>query len=175
MLVTAAQVTCSQSGSCAVAASFDSQSNSSHKSDFSSGMSWSFGKRVASHELYPAANVAPNLELVVTQRFGNVVGVRRGSSYGPCASGTLPIAEAPCEPGAIATDPDGAAASDSDSSVRGPLDLTSEVVVCPPSQCLSKGCSLLELRKHYFAVKGLQGCGIDTAAAEGTKFTVSSL
>jgi hypothetical protein len=119
-----------------------------------------------------AANVAPVLSLTTSPGFGSIVRVRRGSSYGPCASGTSPTAETPCEPGAIATDPDGAAASDSDSSVRGPLDLTSEVVVCPPSQCLSKGCSLLELRKHYFAVKGLQGCGIDMSLDEGTTFKV---
>jgi len=67
-------------------------------------------------------------------------------------------------------DPDGAASPGS--STTGPLDLTSQVVVCPPSHCTSRGCSPIELRKHFFAVKGLQGCGIDMTLDEGTSFQV---
>eukprot|EP00775_Hariotina_reticulata_P011535 gene11535-11678_t len=166
------KVTCSQGGSCAaVSAPSSSPSSGNNSVQNENGIAKSFGIRVLSHQPHDPANVAPKLQLVMVTGFGNVVAVRRGSSYGPCASGSTPTAEAPCEPGANATDPDGAAGPDS-SAVRSPLDLTSEVVVCPPSQCLTKGCSLLELRKHYFTVKGLQGCGIDTSAAEGTKFTV---
>ncbi|WIA22837.1 hypothetical protein OEZ85_001227 [Tetradesmus obliquus] len=42
----------------------------------------------------------------------------------------------------------------------------------PESTCLSSGCSPAVLRRHYFAAKGLAGCGINTAAAVGTRFTV---
>lgn len=30
----------------------------------------------------------------------------------------------------------------------------------------------MQLRRHLFSVKGLQGCGVDTMAAEGTQFQV---
>jgi zinc transporter 1/2/3 len=91
------------------------------------------------------------------------------SNYQPCAVGVTPTVSKPCEPGATSSDPDGITAS---SGATSSLDLAAAVVVCPPAACLSIGCSPAVLRRHYFAAKGLAGCGIDTAAAVGTRFTV---
>jgi hypothetical protein len=84
-----------------------------------------------------------------------------------------PTAAAPCEPGAEALDPDGVTA---DQGVNGStvLNLTAQVVVCPPAACKTQGCSPIELRRHLFRAKGLQGCGIDMMAAEGTQFKVGN-
>lgn len=58
--------------------------------------------------------------------------------------------------GAIATDYKGA-------------DLTARIVTCPPADCLTLGCI-----GHEFVSKGIQGCGVDTAAAKiGTAFNVT--
>lgn len=47
----------------------------------------------------------------------------------------------------------------------------SSVQVCPPADCRDFGCP-----GHEFAVKGVRGCGIDTAAAAaGTTFTLEFL
>eukprot|EP00879_Flechtneria_rotunda_P033240 GHRR01036794.1.p1 GENE.GHRR01036794.1~~GHRR01036794.1.p1 ORF type:complete len:1082 (+),score=385.26 GHRR01036794.1:389-3247(+) len=122
----------------------------------------------------PPANTPPTISLITSATFGSIVRVRRGSSYEPCRPGVAPTADAPCEPGATATDPDGnvTAADGSTTAMSGPLDLTSQVVVCPPAECLSMSCSPVELRQHYFTTKGLQDCGIATAAAEDQQFQV---
>ncbi len=50
-------------------------------------------------------------------------------------NGSEPTADVPCELGALAVDPDGGPRG-------GALNLTDEVIACPPSQCLtSKGCT----------------------------------
>jgi hypothetical protein len=113
--------------------------------------------------------MAPAISLITAPGFDAVVYVRRGSSYTPCKSGMLPAADSPCEPGANATDPDGLQQIGGSTSAA---DLTDRVVVCPPAACTSRGCSPVELRRHYFSAKGLQGCGIDTSRPEGTQFKV---
>jgi zinc transporter 1/2/3 len=109
--------------------------------------------------------------------------VRQGSNYEPCKDGVAPTADNPCEPGATAVDPDGASPASNEetdstdsiiSSSQG-VNKTAEVVVCPPEQCLSRGCSPVELRRHFFAVKGLKGCGIDTSMPEGSQFKVYNM
>jgi hypothetical protein len=77
--------------------------------------------------------------------------------------------DAPCELGASASDPDGGGSPSDPVAV----DLSSQVVVCPPDNCISRGCSLQELRRHFFRTKGLRGCGIDTMAAVGARFEVT--
>lgn len=115
-------------------------------------------------------NQAPQIALVsITGAESPVVHVRRGQQYTVCRPGARATAEAPCEPGATAVDPDGMVQAPAGNNS---LDLTSQVVVCPPIKCLTSGCSPLELRRHTFAAKGLQGCGIDTSAPEGTQFKV---
>lgn len=50
-------------------------------------------------------------------------------------NGSEPTADVPCELGALAMDPDGGPRG-------GALNLTDDVIACPPSQCLtSKGCT----------------------------------
>jgi hypothetical protein len=141
------QVTCSQSGACGMTAASSSSSSSK-----------------------PAVvpNKAPTISLITAKGFEAVVSVKRMGQYQACADGIAPTTEQPCEPGATASDPDGNITSTGTSS----LDLTAAVVVCPPAACLSIGCSPAVLRRHYFAAKGLAGCGIDTAAAVGTRFPV---
>lgn len=116
------------------------------------------------------ANQPPQITQVnITGVDGFVVHVRRGQSYTVCRTGVRPTAAAPCEPGVIAFDPDGAKdATGGNTSI----DLTAKVVVCPPAKCLTRGCSPMELQRHTLAVKGLQGCGIDLMAPEGTQFKV---
>ncbi len=109
-----------------------------------------------------AANQPPSISLVTADGLGPVVYIRRGSSYRPC-SGASPTAAAPCEPGAVAFDPDAA---------DGRGNLTDSVVVCPPAECFTRGCSPAELQRHRLAVKGLAGCPLDPMAAEGTAFQV---
>lgn len=148
------QVTCSQGGTCLTPISAAKQT--------------------------PADSAAPNqppkVQLVdVIGSSSPVVRVRRGQSYEACRKGAQFTADAPCEPGATAWDPDGSAAA-TGASFTGDgstsLDLTSNVMVCPPAKCLSRGCSPTEIRRHFFTAKGLQGCGIDTMAPEGTEFKV---
>lgn len=115
-------------------------------------------------------NQAPLIMLINGSGFDSIVQVKRGSSYSVCKNGVLPTDAEPCEPGAIAVDPDGL--HPDDSSPAKPLNKTADIVVCPPANCLTRGCSPVELRRHYFVSKGLQGCGIDTTTAEGTQFKV---
>lgn len=150
------QVTCSVGGTCAIVT-----------------MSASSSTKTASPAAVtdvPAANQAPTITLVTTTSFSNIIHVRRGGIYGVCKQGVLPTVAAPCEPGATAVDPDGLV---TDGSLHAkPLDKTAEIVVCPPDSCLTRGCSPAELRRHYFNYKGLNGCGIDTDATEGTQYQV---
>jgi hypothetical protein len=74
-------------------------------------------------------------------------------------------------------DPDGVSAAAADnasgaSSSSTGVNKTDEVVVCPPEQCLTRGCSPVELRRHFFTSKGLKGCGVDTSMPAGTQFKV---
>lgn len=139
------QVTCSQAGACAA--------TSSKSSD----------------QTPVVVNQSPSVALVTASGFGAIVYVKRMADYQPCQNGVTPSAESPCEPGAVASDPDGNAGGSTQDSVK---NLSKEVVVCPPKSCLATGCSLATLRKHRFGVKGLAGCGVDTSAAVGTQFVV---
>jgi zinc transporter 1/2/3 len=120
----------------------------------------------------PAAvpNAPPGIALITAKGFGAIVDVKRMGQYQACADGITPTADSPCEPGATAVDPDGSTTSSGGAASS--LDLTAAVVVCPPAACITTGCSPIMLRRHYFANKGLAGCGINTAAAVGTRFTV---
>lgn len=69
--------------------------------------------------------------------------------------------------------PDGLQAPQAGSNGSTELNLTASLVVCPPLTCITSGCSPIELRRHLFSVKGLQGCGIDTMATEGAQFDVN--
>ncbi len=163
------QVTCSEAGACITsstsASSTSSTSSGTSASTTSSSSKSSAAVSAAAAVTKVAANQAPNVTLVLGTNFSTVVYVRRGGSYAPCAAGISPTPDVPCEPGANATDPDGGVGGTA-------LDLTANVVVCPPSDCLLKGCSPDVLRSNYFSIKGLQGCGIDTMAAVGTQFAV---
>ena len=115
-----------------------------------------------------SVNQAPNITLITTPDSGAVVMLKRGSDYAPCGADATATADKPCELGATAVDPDGGVQS----TVPVALDITKQVVVCPPMDCLKYGCSAKELRSHLFSVKGLKGCGIDTLAAEGTHYEI---
>lgn len=118
-------------------------------------------------------NSPPEITLDPVLGASSVVRVRRGQTYTICPEGVLPTADVPCEPGVTAVDPDGLLAAD---AVNGStaVNLTNNVVVCPPAKCVSSGCSPAELQRHYLTAKGLKGCGIDADAAEGTQFKVCS-
>lgn len=92
-------------------------------------------------------NKPPMIQLKMADGVGNVVYVRRVFGvYAACQGNQTSSAQAPCEPGATASDPDGGANG-------GALDITGQVVVCPPDACLAGLCSSQDLRKHYFSVK----------------------
>jgi hypothetical protein len=111
------------------------------------------------------ANQAPNITLITTPDLDTVVRLKRGTRYAACDAGIRPTAEAVCEAGATAFDPDGGP------DMAG-MNLTEQVVVCPPADCLTQGCSANTLRAHRFNVKGLQGCAYDPMAPVGTQFVV---
>ena len=97
----------------------------------------------------------------------NVFVRRVFGSYPACRKESKPTVDEPCEPGASAFDPDGGGDG------KG-LDISDDVVVCPPPACVQGGgCSPGELRRHHFGVKGLAGCAFDPMAAEGTVFPVT--
>jgi hypothetical protein len=186
------QVTCSRGGSCVLA---DNQTDSTTAAaatgaaddDSDGGSSSSSSNNTAPAAPPPPAarpaspsaaaavrppltrarpvNKAPVIRLVDTPELGEVVKLKQGSSYGVCAAGVQPTAANPCELGAQAEDPDGG----TDGSA---LNMTDKVVVCPPAECLTLGCSGTTLRAHLFSVKGLAGCGIDTSAPLGTRYSV---
>jgi hypothetical protein len=113
-------------------------------------------------------NKAPTITLINTPSLGAVVLLKRGIEYMPCVARTNTSSERPCEPGALAIDPDGAG----DMTIPMPLDISKQIVVCPPSNCVKFGCSAGQLRLHMFALTGLKGCGIDTLAPAGTRFVI---
>jgi hypothetical protein len=184
------QVTCSRGGSCVLA---DNQTDSTTTAAASGSADDSGdGDPGGSNSTLPAAappppakpaspsaaaaarppltrarpvNLVPLIQLVDSPELGGVVKLKQGSSYGVCAAGVQPTAAAPCELGARAVDPDGSP----DGSA---LNMTDKVVVCPPPECLTLGCSGTALRAHLFSVKGLAGCGIDTTALLGTRYSV---
>lgn len=180
------QITCSDGGSCITFKPADSSpantstsgagGSSTTKTTSSSAAAAAASAAAAAKVVIP--NQAPVITLITANGFGSIVRVRQGASYDLCKDGVAPTADSPCEPGATAVDPDGAAgdsagsASSTTTTAAASLNKTDEVVVCPPAQCLSKGCSPMELRRHYFSVKGLKGCGIDTSLPEGTQFKV---
>jgi hypothetical protein len=112
-----------------------------------------------------AANKPPVLELVTSATLGPVVTLRRGTSYAACSPGVVPSRDAPCELGAVAMDPDGGKGG-------APLNLTDQVVVCPPDECLKQGCSSSTLRAYRFSVIGLKSCTIDGSDHVGSEFVV---
>ena len=94
--------------------------------------------------------------------------LQRGTDYSLCQPGISPTIISPCEPGALANDPDGGGTLASPEA----LEITKQIVVCPPERCLVYGCPPSELRRHRLLSKGLLGCGIDPFAPEGTQFYV---
>lgn len=109
-----------------------------------------------------ATNQAPAISLITTDALGPVVYIRQGSSYQACGAAS-PTPDLPCEPGATASDPD---------PPQGSSNLTDAVVVCPPAECFTRGCSPAELRRHRLSAKGLAGCPVNAMAAVGTTFQV---
>ncbi|EFJ46527.1 hypothetical protein VOLCADRAFT_93090 [Volvox carteri f. nagariensis] len=119
-------------------------------------------------------NQAPTIELRVSEAASMLVHVMRGARYDYC-NGSVPTFDQPCEPGARATDPDGAVSRNeaTSSSVLVALDLTGAVIACPPAACLSaEGCTTRELESYTLRLRGLAGCGINTLAPVGTIFPV---
>ncbi|EFJ42395.1 hypothetical protein VOLCADRAFT_97453 [Volvox carteri f. nagariensis] len=119
-------------------------------------------------------NQAPTIELHVSEAASMLVHVMRGARYDYC-NGSVPTFDKPCEPGARATDPDGAVSRNeaTSSSVLVALDLTGAVIACPPAACLSaEGCTTRELESYTLRLRGLAGCGINTLATVGTIFPV---
>ncbi|KAK3270208.1 hypothetical protein CYMTET_21381 [Cymbomonas tetramitiformis] len=92
----------------------------------------------------------PTIELLASTTF---VEVRQHQVYAACAERDAGNAEVECEPGVAAYDTEDG-------------DLSSQVLVCPPSSCIAVGCP-----GHEWAIKGLQGC-INTSAPVGTVFEV---
>ncbi|KAK3233264.1 hypothetical protein CYMTET_56422 [Cymbomonas tetramitiformis] len=95
-------------------------------------------------------NSPPTIELLASTTF---VEVRQHQVYAACVEGDAKNAEVECEPGVAAYDTEDG-------------DLSSQVLVCPPSSCIAVGCP-----GHEWAIKGLQGC-INTSARVGTVFEV---
>ena len=93
-------------------------------------------------------NAPPTISLRTGNELGASVFVRRVfGSYAACGKGESPSADAPCELGADASDPDGGAGG-------GELDLSGSVVACPPPECLQpSGCPPGQLRRHFFRNK----------------------
>lgn len=163
------QVTCSQGGTCI--APTTTSATTSPTSISPAGTAAAAAQAAVVAEV--AVNLPPQISLNAIADPGPVVHVRHGRPYTVCADGPPPAAEAPCEPGATAIDSDGLPAGSTGSNGSTAFNLTDKVVVCPPAKCIQSGCSPAELQKHYFAAKGLKGCGIDTNAPEGTSFKVS--
>ncbi|GAX77705.1 hypothetical protein CEUSTIGMA_g5148.t1 [Chlamydomonas eustigma] len=135
----AGEVSCSD-GSCAPSGSCGLTSTSSSSSTTTTAASSPTSLTSAVVQRLP-----PTLTLVTTSVVGISVNVPQGSSYQLCAPGVVPTASALCDPGVTASD-----------VVDG--DLLSKVLLCPPANCGSTGCSgngLLE--------KSLSSCGIDTS------------
>lgn len=162
------QVTCSRGGTCLSAAAGGATAAGSAPAEAAASSAVGTGAAA------DAPNKPPEIQLVDIVGSSPVVHVRSGQDYRVCTDGVPPTVDSPCEPGATAFDPDGlAAAAGSNGSTA--LNLTSRVVVCPPTKCISSGCSPSELQRHYFVNKGLKGCGIDTTAPEGTEFKVRTM
>ncbi|GIL59280.1 hypothetical protein Vafri_14181 [Volvox africanus] len=110
-------------------------------------------------------NVPPILSLITSNLLPVLVGIKRGTRYTYC-NGSEPTPDAPCELGALASDPDGGADG------KG-VNLTMDVVVCPPLVCLSmRGCSIEVLNSYRLSQRGLAGCGIDPLAPVGTTYII---
>jgi hypothetical protein len=163
------QVTCTEGGTCL--------SNTPSSSDATSpGSASTNSSAVAGSAKAPTSTLAvkraivnqgPRISLLTSDTLPSVVQIKRGAPYERCV-GVQPSLERPCELGATASDPDGAGTASSPADT----DLTPRIVVCPPKECLASGCSPQVLRAHYFTVKGLKGCGIDTMASQGTEYLV---
>ncbi|KAG2451339.1 hypothetical protein HYH02_003943 [Chlamydomonas schloesseri] len=109
------------------------------------------------------ANVPPNISLIVTEAAPIHVLIKRGMDYVFC-NGAEPSTDAPCEPGALAFDPDG---------LPGSTNLTGTVVACPPTSCLTaRGCSQEDLLNYSLQKVGLAGCNFRPLAPAGTVFLV---
>jgi hypothetical protein len=166
----AAQVTCSVGGSCSLE---DSGTRSGGVPRLAPGESTSTstqptGNGTSSTQLTrtATANKPPVIELVTSPALGPVVTLKRGSSYAACSPGTAPLKDAPCEPGAWAMDPDGGEGGTA-------LNLTDQVVACPPAECLTQqGCSSSTLRAYRFSVNGLKSCTINLSEFVGAQFVV---
>jgi hypothetical protein len=99
-------------------------------------------------EAKAAPNQPPRVALRTSNALGPMVYIRRAfGTYAACGPKQLPTTDVPCELGASALDPDGGPKG------KGEVDLTGELVVCPPAACLTVGCSPEELKRHRFAVK----------------------
>ncbi|PNW72097.1 hypothetical protein CHLRE_16g682550v5 [Chlamydomonas reinhardtii] len=109
------------------------------------------------------ANVPPNITLIVSEAAPVHVLIKRGIDYVFC-NGAEPSADVPCEPGALAFDPDG---------LPGSSNLTGTVVACPPTACLTtRGCSQDDLLNYALQKVGLAGCNFRPLAPVGTVFLV---
>jgi hypothetical protein len=162
----AAQFTCSVGGSCSTLASGASGqvpgTNSSTSTQSAARSSSSSSSQLTQRA---AANKPPVIELVTSAALGPVVTIRRGTSYTTCSPGAAPSRDDPCELGAVAVDPDGGEGG-------GPLNLTDQVVACPPVECLTQGCPSSTLRAYRFSVIGLKSCTINGADHVGSQFVV---
>ncbi|KAG2430825.1 hypothetical protein HXX76_009800 [Chlamydomonas incerta] len=91
-------------------------------------------------------NIPPNISLIVSAAAPVYVRLKRGANYAFC-NGSEPSADAPCEPGALAFDPDG---------LPGSTNLTSTV----------------ELSNYSLEKVGLAGCNFRPLAPAGTVFLI---
>ena len=82
--------------------------------------------------------------------------VPQNSNYSACAPGQLSM----CEPGATASGPN--------PNGPGSVDLTNQILSCPPDSCIAYGCPGYE----FYSV-GLEPCGVNTSAPIGSSFTVN--
>ncbi|KAK3267327.1 hypothetical protein CYMTET_24107, partial [Cymbomonas tetramitiformis] len=111
----------------------------------------------ASNELGDEENQRPSIRLrtrgAVQSRY---VSVEQGAEYAMCTAEELAGGggETLCEPGVDSADGDG-------------VDLTDQVVVCPPEECIRRGCP-----GHEVKWKGLRPC-INTSAAVGSSYDVA--
>jgi hypothetical protein len=153
------KVSCSTGGTCVAAAAAATAAGPASAAAGSSARAQLASRAAKADEAKLTANQPPRISLRTSESLGQMVYVRRAfGAYAACGLNQLPAADAPCDLGAAAADPDGGP------KAKDEVDLTGEVVVCPPAACLASGCSPEELKRHRFSQKvgslsgGLQ-CG----------------
>ena len=103
-----------------------------------------------------SAPIASVVSIDIAPGSSSQVYVKLGTPYLRCLDGQIFTVDAPCELGAVASDP-------ADSSIQ------SRVLICPPPDCYATGCV-----GHRLIDKQPIACGVDTANADiGTTYELA--